>query len=170
MMFNDTQSSAQSSPLGGLTVLDLTHALAGPFASFLLAGLGARVIKIENPDAPDPCRQNPPYLGADGVSLTRRNDDDVSVSALNRLRGKYAVTLNLKHPQGRDVFADLVRSMPILSSRTSVRERSTGSVSATRSQKQLIRALSIVRYPDSGQRKPTDPAKPWTASSRRLAG
>jgi crotonobetainyl-CoA:carnitine CoA-transferase CaiB-like acyl-CoA transferase len=114
MMFNDTQSSAQSSPLGGLTVLDLTHALAGPFASFLLAGLGARVIKIENPDAPDPCRQNPPYLGRDGVSLTRRNDDDVSVSALNRLRGKYAVTLNLKHPQGRDVFTDLVRSADIV--------------------------------------------------------
>jgi crotonobetainyl-CoA:carnitine CoA-transferase CaiB-like acyl-CoA transferase len=113
-MFNDTQSSAQSSPLGGLTVLDLTHALAGPFASFLLAGLGARVIKIENPDAPDPCRQNPPYLGRDGVSLTRRNDDDVSVSALNRLRGKYAVTLNLKHPQGRDVFTDLVRSADIV--------------------------------------------------------
>jgi CoA:oxalate CoA-transferase len=114
MMFNDTQSSAQTSPLGGLTVLDLTHALAGPFASFLLAGLGARVIKIENPDAPDPCRQNPPYLGPDGVSLTRRNDDDVSVSALNRLRGKYAVTLNLKHPKGRDVFADLVRSADIV--------------------------------------------------------
>jgi crotonobetainyl-CoA:carnitine CoA-transferase CaiB-like acyl-CoA transferase len=114
MMFNDTQFSAQSSPLGGLTVLDLTHALAGPFASFLLAGLGARVIKIENPDAPDPCRQNPPYLGKDGVSLTRRNDDDVSVSALNRLRGKYAVTLNLKHPQGREVFSDLVRSADIV--------------------------------------------------------
>jgi CoA:oxalate CoA-transferase len=114
MMFNDTQPSAQSSPLGGLTVLDLTHALAGPFASFLLAGLGARVIKIENPDAPDPCRQNPPYLGQDGVSLTRRNDDDVSVSALNRLRGKYAVTLNLKHPQARDVFADLVRRADIV--------------------------------------------------------
>jgi CoA:oxalate CoA-transferase len=113
-MFKNTQPSAQSSSLGGLTVLDLTHALAGPFASFLLAGLGARVIKIENPDAPDPCRQNPPYLGSDGVSLTRRNDDDVSVSALNRLRGKYAVTLNLKNPQARDVFADLVRSADVV--------------------------------------------------------
>ena len=113
-MLNPTHSLANSGPLDGLTVLDLTHALAGPFASFLLAGLGARVIKIENPDAPDPCRQNPPYLGLDGVSLTRKSDDDVSVSALNRLRGKFAVTLNLKHPQARDVFADLVKHADIV--------------------------------------------------------
>ena len=113
-MFSNTQQSAHSSPLGGLTVVDLTHALAGPFASFLLAGLGARVIKIENPDAPDPCRQNPPYLGSGGVSLSRKSDDDVSVSALNRLRGKYAVTLNLKHPHARDVFADLLRQADIV--------------------------------------------------------
>jgi len=88
--------------------------LAGPFASFLLAGLGARVIKIENPEAPDPCRQNPPYLGPDGVSLNRKSDDDVSVSALNRLRGKFGVTLNLKHPQARDVFTDLVKRSDIV--------------------------------------------------------
>jgi crotonobetainyl-CoA:carnitine CoA-transferase CaiB-like acyl-CoA transferase len=107
-------SDVQAGPLAGLTVLDLTHALAGPFASFVLAGLGARVIKIENPSAPDPCRQNPPYLGADGVSLFRRGEDDVSVSALNRLRGKYAVTLNLKEPRGREVFTDLVRHADIV--------------------------------------------------------
>jgi CoA:oxalate CoA-transferase len=101
-------------PLAGLTVLDLTLALAGPFATFLLAGLGGRVIKIENPDSPDPCRQNPPYLGRDGVSLGRTRPDDVSVSALNRLRGKYAVTLNLKQPGAREVFADLVRQADIV--------------------------------------------------------
>ena len=106
--------SSPQGPLAGLTVLDLTLALAGPFATFLLAGLGARVIKIERPDAPDPCRQNPPYLGRDGVSLRRRGDDDVSVSELNRLRGKYGVTLDLKQPRARDVFSDLLRQADIV--------------------------------------------------------
>ena len=110
----DPTGSALRSPLAGLTVLDLTLALAGPFATFLLAGLGARVIKIENPVSPDPCRQNPPYLGRDGVSLGRTRPEDVSVSALNRLRGKYAVTLNLKQPGAQDVFADLVRQADIV--------------------------------------------------------
>jgi crotonobetainyl-CoA:carnitine CoA-transferase CaiB-like acyl-CoA transferase len=95
-------------------VLDLTLALAGPFATFLLAGLGARVIKIENPEAPDPCRQNPPFVGRNGVSLRPTRPDDVSVSALNRLRGKYAVTLNLKHPDAHGVFADLLRQADIV--------------------------------------------------------
>jgi len=97
-----------------LTVLDLTTALAGPFATFLLAGLGARVIKIENPQAPDSCRQNPPYIGRNGLSLGPTRPDDVSVSALNRLRGKYGVTLNLKHPDAKDVFTDLLREADIV--------------------------------------------------------
>jgi crotonobetainyl-CoA:carnitine CoA-transferase CaiB-like acyl-CoA transferase len=115
-----TPSSAESSiaggdaPLAGLTVLDLTLALAGPFATWLLAGLGARVIKIENPLSPDPCRENPPFLGQDGASLGRRGPDDVSVSALNRLRGKYAVTLNLKRPGSSEVFGDLVRHADVV--------------------------------------------------------
>lgn len=109
-----SRTGEAAGPLAGLTVLDLTLALAGPFATFLLAGLGARVIKIENPHSPDPCRQNPPYLGRSGVSLGRTHPDDVSVSALNRLRGKYGVTLNLKQPGARDVFADLVRHADIV--------------------------------------------------------
>jgi crotonobetainyl-CoA:carnitine CoA-transferase CaiB-like acyl-CoA transferase len=113
-MSTDALLPTPAAPLAGLTVLDLTLALAGPFATFLLAGLGARVIKIENPDSPDPCRTNPPYLGRHGVSLGRTHTDDVSVSALNRLRGKYAVTLNLKHAGAREVFADLLRQADIV--------------------------------------------------------
>ncbi|HEY6506550.1 MAG TPA: CoA transferase, partial [Vicinamibacterales bacterium] len=58
-------------PLADITVLDVTTALAGPYATLLLAGLGARVIKVENPVGGDSCRHNPPYLGAGGVRLTR---------------------------------------------------------------------------------------------------
>jgi CoA:oxalate CoA-transferase len=113
-MSTDTEPPTHQGPLAGLTVLDLTLALAGPFATFLLAGLGARVVKIENPDSPDPCRQNPPYLGRNGVSLGPTGPEDVSVSALNRLRGKYGVTLNLKRPGAREVFADLLRQADIV--------------------------------------------------------
>jgi CoA:oxalate CoA-transferase len=105
----------KNAPLEDTTVLDLTTALAGPFATLLLAGLGARVIKIENPVAGgDSCRSNAPYLGSEGGTLARRHDDDISVSALNRLRNKLGVTLNLKHPQGRVVFGDLVRQADVI--------------------------------------------------------
>jgi CoA:oxalate CoA-transferase len=101
-------------PLGDITVLDMTVALAGPFATLLLAGLGARVIKVENPGNGDTCRENAPYLGAEGASLMRRSADDVSVSAINRLRNKLGITLNLKHPEARAVFADLVKNCDVL--------------------------------------------------------
>ena len=97
-------------PLEDVTVLDLTTALAGPYATFLLAGLGARVIKIENPAGPDSCRANAPYIGPDGPHLTRQHPDDISVSAINRLRNKKAVTLNMKHPGSRAVFERLFGS------------------------------------------------------------
>ena len=88
-------SNSLPRPLEGITVLDMTVALAGPFATLLLAGLGARVIKIENPTAGDTCRSNAPYLGRNGATLTRENDDDISVSALNRLRNKLAIGYSL---------------------------------------------------------------------------
>src|SRR3954471_17610894 len=106
--------SAHDAPLAGITVLDLTLALAGPFATFLLAGLGARVIKIENPSSPDHCRENAPFIGRNGVSLGRTSASDVSVAALNRLRGKHAVTLNLKHPGAQAVFTDLLRQADVV--------------------------------------------------------
>jgi crotonobetainyl-CoA:carnitine CoA-transferase CaiB-like acyl-CoA transferase len=113
-MSDSAKPRALSRPLEGLTVLDMTIALAGPFATFLLAGLGARVIKVENPVDGDPCRSNAPYLGVDGATLTKRHTDDVSISALNRLRGKLGITLNLKEPRARGILADLVSRADIL--------------------------------------------------------
>lgn len=104
----------QPRPLQDITVLDLTTALAGPFATFLLAGLGARVIKIENPLGPDTCRSNSPYLGRRGATLAREHEDDISVSALNRLRNKQAITLNLKHPEAAGVFRELAGKADVL--------------------------------------------------------
>lgn len=101
-------------PLEDVTVLDLTTALAGPLGTLLLAGLGARVIKIENPLSVDSCRENPPYLGRNGATLVRRDAEDISVSAINRLRNKQAITLNLKHPKARDIFADLVKRADVI--------------------------------------------------------
>jgi CoA:oxalate CoA-transferase len=101
-------------PLEDVTVLDLTMALAGPFATLLLAGLGARVIKIENPLSVDSCRENAPYLGRHGATLVRHHADDVSVSAINRLRNKQAITLNLKNPKSQAIFADLVRRADVI--------------------------------------------------------
>lgn len=107
--------SDQPRPLDGLTVIDVTGALAGPYATLLLAGMGARVIKVESPDGTsDPTRRNAPYFGRDGVTVERVHDDDLSISALDRSRGKLAVTLDLKHPESKEVFADLVRHADVL--------------------------------------------------------
>jgi CoA:oxalate CoA-transferase len=102
-------------PLEGRTVVDLTTALAGPYATLLLAGLGARVVKVENPfTGGDSSRNNSPYLGADGLTVARERPEDMSVSWMSRGRGKQSVTLNLKHPDAREVYADLIRSADIV--------------------------------------------------------
>ncbi|MGH8996901.1 MAG: CoA transferase, partial [Acidimicrobiales bacterium] len=72
-----TQSSG---PLDGIIVIDLTRALSGPRATWLLAGLGAMVIKVENPEIGDTARLNPPYFGKGGLSLTKRDETDMSLA------------------------------------------------------------------------------------------
>lgn len=109
-----TTENTQQRPLEGLRVLDLTRALAGPYATLLLAGLGAEVIKLEDPVGGDLARENSPYVGRDGVVVERRHEDDISISHLTRARGKYGVSLNLKHPDAKGVFADLVKSCDIV--------------------------------------------------------
>jgi crotonobetainyl-CoA:carnitine CoA-transferase CaiB-like acyl-CoA transferase len=108
------RKQAPLKPLQGTTVVDLTAALAGPYATFLLAALGARVIKVESPHGGDRVRSHPPFAGPDGVVLHPHAEDDMSVPFLSRGRGKESVTLDLKHADGPRVFADLVRGADVV--------------------------------------------------------
>ncbi|ETX14656.1 carnitine dehydratase [Roseivivax halodurans JCM 10272] len=89
-------------PLAGLVVLDLTHVLAGPFASMTLADLGARVIKVERPGIGDDTRAFPPFK--DGRSAY--------FAAINH--GKASIALDLKSEDGRETFERLMARADVL--------------------------------------------------------
>ncbi|GAD58841.1 LOW QUALITY PROTEIN: L-carnitine dehydratase/bile acid-inducible protein F [Brevundimonas abyssalis TAR-001] len=95
---------APSAPLAGVRVLDLSRVLAGPWATQLLADLGAEVIKIERPGAGDDTRHwGPPF--------TTRTDGAPGDAAyfLCANRGKQSVALDIASPEG----ADLIRRMAV---------------------------------------------------------
>ena len=94
-----------SAPLHGVTVLDLTNVLAGPFAAYQLACLGARVIKVESPDG-DLARK----LGADPAYSRER----MGISFLAVNAGKESIVVDLHHPLGRCVLLDLVDRADVL--------------------------------------------------------
>ncbi|VWC57491.1 CaiB/BaiF CoA transferase family protein [Burkholderia lata] len=101
-------------PLDGIRVLDLTVALAGPYGSLLLGGMGAEVIRVESPGGGDIARNNPPYVGKDGVHFGVKGDDEVSLTILNRARNKKSITLDLKSEQGRALFMELVKESDVV--------------------------------------------------------
>ena len=84
-------------PLGSLKILDFTTLLPGPFASMLLADLGADVLRVESPGRPDLARTTPP-LDATGESVIHQH--------LNR--SKRSLSLDLKHPRAPDLVKRLV--------------------------------------------------------------
>jgi crotonobetainyl-CoA:carnitine CoA-transferase CaiB-like acyl-CoA transferase len=99
--------NATARPLEGIRVLDLTVALAGPYASLLLGGMGAEVIRVEAPGGGDIARTNPPFVGPEGIHFGNRRDDEVSLTVLNRARNKKSITLDLKSPAGHALFMRL---------------------------------------------------------------
>lgn len=101
-------------PLEGIRVLDLTVALAGPYGALLLGGLGAEVIHVESPGGGDIARNNPPYVGKDGMHFGVRGEDEASLTILNRARNKKSITLDLKSPQGRKIFLDLAKECDVV--------------------------------------------------------
>jgi len=93
-------------PLRDVRVLDLTNVLAGPFCAYQLARLGAQVTKVENPDGGDLARQ----LGADAAMAEKQ----MGLSFVATNAGKRSVALDLKQPEGREIFLDLVEQADVL--------------------------------------------------------
>jgi len=87
--------------LEGIRILDLTRVLAGPYATMVLADLGADVIKIERPGTGDDSRHFGPYL----------HDESAYFMSLNR--NKRSMTLNLKSPRGKQIIRELVLQMDV---------------------------------------------------------
>jgi crotonobetainyl-CoA:carnitine CoA-transferase CaiB-like acyl-CoA transferase len=92
--------------LSGVRVLDLTNVLSGPFCTLQLALLGAEVVKIENPKAGDLAR----VLG----NVPKYNKMLMGTSFLAQNANKKSLTLNLKAPQGKQVFKKLVAGADVV--------------------------------------------------------
>jgi len=103
-----------SGALQGLVVLDLTRFLSGPYCTLLLAGLGAEVIKIDEPRGGDPTAGAPPFVGPGGVGFERGSDADFGIAYLKRARGKSSMTLDLKNPEGRELFLRLAERADVV--------------------------------------------------------
>jgi formyl-CoA transferase/CoA:oxalate CoA-transferase len=90
-------------PLAGLTVLDLTRVLSGPYCTMLLADMGARVIKIEQPGRGDETRAwGPPFVAGESAYFLSIN------------RNKESVTLDFKQPGGRKTLDRLIDRADVL--------------------------------------------------------
>lgn len=91
-----------SPPLDGIRVLDLSRLIPGDFCSAMLADLGAEVIKVEEPKVGDYDREVPPFTGG------------VASRFLIINRNKKSLSLNLKHPAGKEIFLELVAKSDVL--------------------------------------------------------
>ncbi|KPL89399.1 CaiB/BaiF CoA transferase family protein [Ardenticatena maritima] len=89
--------------LDGLRVLDFTRVLAGPFCTMLLGDYGAEIVKVEVPHRGDDTRHwGPPWAGGESAYFLSVN------------RNKRSLTLNLKHPKGRQIALDLAARADVL--------------------------------------------------------
>ncbi len=89
-------------PLEGITILDLSRVLACPFASMILAELGARVIKVEQPGSGDETRTFEPQLARDSAYYFACN------------RSKESITVNLRSPDGVQIIRKLAGKADVL--------------------------------------------------------
>src|SRR5947209_2051034 len=93
---------AARGPLSGITVVDLSRILAGPYCTFLMAELGARVIKVEPPDKGDDARHYGPFIAGKSSYFQSVN------------RGKESLALDLKNDGDRRIFERLLERADVI--------------------------------------------------------
>lgn len=99
-----------SLPLAGLKILDFTTLLPGPYATQLLADMGAEVLRIESPTRPDLVKLMPPFVGGDPE--TGKGKVSAAHATLNR--NKQSMTLDLKHPEAKAIIHKLLAEYDIV--------------------------------------------------------
>src|SRR5947199_5026303 len=105
MLRATTQRGDAMRPFEGIRVIDVTHVLAGPFAAYQLAVLGADVIKVDDPNDPDQSRSS----GTD-AELNRRQ---MGTGFLTQASNKRAITLDLKTERGREILKKLAATADV---------------------------------------------------------
>ena len=96
-------TGARTLPLAGITVVDLSRVVAGPYCTMMLADLGATVIKVEHPSDPDYVRDFPPHVAGGGSAYFAQYN-----------RHKLGAGLDLKHPEGKALLLEMVRKADVL--------------------------------------------------------
>jgi alpha-methylacyl-CoA racemase len=95
-----------SLPLAGLKVLDFTTLLPGPYATQLLADIGAEVLRIESPTRPDLVKLMPPFIGS--------GTDKVSAAHATLNRNKQSMAIDLKHEGAQEIIHRLLSEYDIV--------------------------------------------------------
>src|SRR5581483_221071 len=129
--------------LADLLVVDLSRALAGPHATMMLGDLGARIIKIENPDGGDDTRGwGPPFVGS----------PEESTYFLSANRNKESIALDLKSEAGRRALTELLKRADVLveNFRSGVLDRLGFSVPRLRELNPRLVVLSISGFGHDG--------------------
>ena len=133
----------QQGPLQGIRILDLSRLLPGPLATQMLADLGAEVIKIEDPKAPDYNRFFPPMKGSQSLNYISIN------------RSKLSITLDLKSEEGKRKFFELVKTADIVvdSFRPGVLQKMGIDYDAAKQHNEKIIYVAVTGYGYSGAYK-----------------
>ena len=95
-------AASRKGPLQGITVVDLSRILAGPYCTMMLSELGARIIKVEPPERGDDARHYGPFV----------NGKSAYFQSINR--GKESIALNLKEEDDKAIFAELLKTADVV--------------------------------------------------------